>query len=97
MVCSYLTTAKARVQSVPHWQRSKPQASNTRASGSQMSGYGYGSFDSVPPSEPGSEESGLREDRASLPYAYLTPDEPRSSATRSRGFWMATAPAPDTG
>src|SRR5437763_6057530 len=27
-------TAKARVQSVPHKQRSKPQASNTRANGS---------------------------------------------------------------
>src|SRR5262249_15763767 len=36
-----------RVQSVPHRQRSKPQASNTRASGSQMSGKGYGAFDSV--------------------------------------------------
>jgi len=36
-----------RVQSVPHRQRSKPQASNTRASGSQMSGKGYGSRDSV--------------------------------------------------
>src|SRR2546425_10965187 len=40
-------TAKARVQSVPHRQRSKPQASNTRARGSQMSGKGYGSRDSV--------------------------------------------------
>src|SRR6266705_578732 len=39
--------ANARVQSVPHRQRSKPQASNTRASGSQMSEKGYGSFDSV--------------------------------------------------
>src|SRR3974377_2598963 len=45
--CSKLTTANARVQSVPHRQRSKPQASNTRASGSQMSGNGYGSRDSV--------------------------------------------------
>src|SRR6516165_986482 len=36
-----------RVQSVPHRQRSKPQASNTRASGSQMSGNGYGSWDRV--------------------------------------------------
>src|SRR5580700_6917938 len=42
-----MTTAKARVQSVPHRQRSKPQASNTRASGSQMSGKGYGCRDSV--------------------------------------------------
>src|SRR3989442_5741751 len=39
--------ANARVQSVRHKQRSKPQASNTRASGSQMSGNGYGSLDSV--------------------------------------------------
>src|SRR5262249_60613063 len=39
--------AYARVQSVPHRQRSKPQASNTRASGFQMSGNGYGSRDSV--------------------------------------------------
>src|SRR5580704_448491 len=45
--CAYWTTANARVQSVPHRQRSKPQASNTRASGSQMSGKGYGSRDSV--------------------------------------------------
>src|SRR5213595_2691706 len=36
-----------RVQSVPHKQRSKHQASNTRASGSQISGKGYGSRDSV--------------------------------------------------
>ena len=36
-----------RVQSVPHKQRSNPQASNMRASGSQMSANGYGSFDSV--------------------------------------------------
>src|SRR6516162_5230282 len=39
--------AYARVQSVPHRQRSKPQASNTRASGSQISGNGNGSRDSV--------------------------------------------------
>src|SRR6266516_3979609 len=39
--------ANARVQSVPHKQRSKPQASNTRASGSQMSWKGYGCRDSV--------------------------------------------------
>ena len=38
---------QSRVQSVPHKQRSKPQASNTRATGSQMSGNGYGSRDSV--------------------------------------------------
>src|SRR5262245_65532971 len=31
---------EARVQSVPHRQRSNPQASNRRASGSQMSGKG---------------------------------------------------------
>src|SRR6266850_1394100 len=40
-------TANARVQSVPHRQRLKPHASNTRASGSQMSGKGYGSRESV--------------------------------------------------
>src|SRR5580704_19080311 len=45
--CAYWTTANARVQSVPHRQRSKPQASNTRASGLQMSGKGYGSLDNV--------------------------------------------------
>ena len=42
-----MTTGKARVQSVPHRQRSKPQASNMRPSGSQIFGNGYGSFDSV--------------------------------------------------
>src|SRR5688500_1248271 len=43
----YMTTALARVQSVRHRQRSKPHASNMRASGSQISGYGYGLCDSV--------------------------------------------------
>ena len=42
-----IDTANARVQSVPHRQRSKPQASNTRAKGSQMSLKGYGCRDSV--------------------------------------------------
>ena len=44
---AYCTTAWARVQSVPHRQRSKPHASNTRASGSQISLNGNGSCDSV--------------------------------------------------
>src|SRR5690606_12363711 len=43
VACSKLTTAFARVQSVPQRQRSNPHASKTRASGSQISGYGYGS------------------------------------------------------
>jgi len=45
--CSSLTTANARVQSVPHRHGSEPQASNARASGSQMSGNGYGCCDNV--------------------------------------------------
>src|SRR4029079_16853775 len=47
VACSKLTTALARVQSVPHRQRSNPHASNMRASGSQISGYGYGLCESV--------------------------------------------------
>ena len=43
----YVSNSVARVQSVPHMQRSRPNASMIFKTGSQMSLYGNGSCDNV--------------------------------------------------